>query len=43
LRAILSFEGFIYFDENLKITDANSAYCAMVGYSREEIIGRDAL
>ncbi len=34
-------EGFIFFDENIKITHVNSAYCAMVGYSREEIIGRD--
>lgn len=36
-------EGFIFFNEEMKITDANSAYCAMVGYSREEIIGRDVL
>ncbi len=36
-------EGFIFFDENMKITDANSAYCVMVGSSRDEIIGRDAL
>jgi diguanylate cyclase (GGDEF)-like protein/PAS domain S-box-containing protein len=35
-------EGFIFFNEEMKIIDANSAYCAMVGYSREEIIGRDA-
>ena len=36
-------EGFIFFDENMKIADANSAYCEMVGYSRQEILGRDVL
>jgi len=36
-------EGFIFFNEEMKITDANSAYCAMVGCTREEIIGRDPL
>ena len=32
-------EGFILMDENLKIVDANDAYCRMVGYDHTEIIG----
>jgi len=33
-------EGFILMDEDLKIIDVNDAYCNMLGYSREEIIGK---
>ena len=33
-------EGFLLMDENLKIVDLNSAYSKMVGYSREELIGK---
>jgi PAS domain S-box-containing protein len=32
-------EGFILMDENLSIIDVNDAYCRMVGYSRDELIG----
>ncbi|MCP4625519.1 MAG: SpoIIE family protein phosphatase [bacterium] len=33
-------EGFILMDEDLVIFEVNDAYCKMLGYSREEIIGR---
>jgi sigma-B regulation protein RsbU (phosphoserine phosphatase) len=33
-------EGFILMDEDLKIIDANDAYCRMVGYPRSEVIGK---
>ena len=33
-------EGFILMDEDLKITEANDAYCNMLGYSRAEILGK---
>jgi sigma-B regulation protein RsbU (phosphoserine phosphatase) len=33
-------EGFLLMDENLKISEVNDAYCNMLGYSREEIIGK---
>jgi sigma-B regulation protein RsbU (phosphoserine phosphatase) len=33
-------EGFILMDEDLKIIDVNDAYCMLLGYSREEIIGK---
>lgn len=33
-------EGFFMVDENLGIVDTNEAYCKMVGYSREELLGR---
>jgi sigma-B regulation protein RsbU (phosphoserine phosphatase) len=33
-------EGFILMDEDLKIVDVNDAYCKLLGYSREEIIGK---
>ncbi len=33
-------EGFFLMDRNFVITDVNQAFCRMVGYSREEIIGR---
>ena len=36
-------EGFILMDENLKISEVNDAYCNMLGYSREEIIGKTPL
>ena len=36
-------EGFILMDEDLKITDVNDAYCHMLGYSREEILGHTPL
>ena len=33
-------EGFILMDEELEIIDVNDAYCKMLGFSREEIIGK---
>ena len=33
-------EGFVLLDKDLKITDANEAFCRMVGYSRPQVIGR---
>jgi len=33
-------EGFILMNEDLKIVDVNDAYCKLLGYSREEIIGK---
>ncbi len=36
-------EGFILMAEDLKITDANDAYCNMLGYSRAEILGKTPL
>lgn len=33
-------EGFLLMDKNLMITDVNDAYCRMVGYSRQELIGK---
>jgi sigma-B regulation protein RsbU (phosphoserine phosphatase) len=33
-------EGFILMDEDLKIIDVNDAYCKLLGYSREEILGK---
>ena len=32
-------EGFLLMDENLQIIDVNDAYCRLLGYSREELIG----
>jgi sigma-B regulation protein RsbU (phosphoserine phosphatase) len=36
-------EGFILMDENLVIVDVNEAYCRMLGFSREEILGKTPL
>jgi sigma-B regulation protein RsbU (phosphoserine phosphatase) len=36
-------EGFLLMDETLKIMDLNNAYCRMVGYSRNELIGKSLL
>jgi len=36
-------EGFILMDQNLVIVDVNDAYCRMLGYSREEIMGKTPL
>ena len=36
-------EGFILMDENLVIVDVNEAYCRMLGYAREEILGKTPL
>ncbi|MGB5985247.1 MAG: SpoIIE family protein phosphatase, partial [Desulfobacterales bacterium] len=33
-------EGFLLMDRDLRITDMNAAYCRMLGYSREELLGR---
>jgi sigma-B regulation protein RsbU (phosphoserine phosphatase) len=33
-------EGFVLMDENLKIKEVNNAYCRMLGYSEDEIIGK---
>ncbi|MEJ2727886.1 MAG: SpoIIE family protein phosphatase [Deltaproteobacteria bacterium] len=33
-------EGFILMDEDLKIIEANNAYCKMLGFAREDIIGK---
>ncbi len=36
-------EGFLLMDENLQIVDVNDAYCKLLGYPREEIIGKTPL
>ena len=36
-------EGFILMDEDLRITAVNDAYCKLLGYSRDEIIGKTPL
>ncbi len=36
-------EGFLLMDENLQIVDVNDAYCRLLGYSREELIGKTPL
>ncbi len=36
-------EGFILMDEDLKIIDVNDAYCRLLGYAREEILGKTPL
>lgn len=36
-------EGFILLDKNFVITDVNHAFCKLVGYRREEIIGSTPL
>lgn len=36
-------EGFILMDQNLVIVDVNDAYCRMLGYAREEILGKTPL
>jgi len=36
-------EGFILMNEDLVITDANQAYCQMIGYAKNEIIGKTPL
>ncbi|MGD8297614.1 MAG: PAS domain S-box protein, partial [Desulfobacterales bacterium] len=33
-------EGFILMDENLAIVDVNDAYCRLLGYTRQELIGK---
>jgi PAS domain S-box-containing protein len=33
-------EGFLLMDRDLNITDVNEAYCRMVGYSRQALIGK---
>jgi sigma-B regulation protein RsbU (phosphoserine phosphatase) len=34
-------EGFLLMDETLKIVDLNHTYCQMVGYSRQDLIGKN--
>ena len=36
-------EGFILMDQNLVIVDVNEAYCRMLGYTSEEILGKTPL
>jgi sigma-B regulation protein RsbU (phosphoserine phosphatase) len=36
-------EGFILMDEDLVIVDVNEAYCKMLGYAREELLGKTPL
>ena len=36
-------EGFLLMDEDLKIVDVNDAYCGMLGYTREELLGKTPL
>jgi phosphoserine phosphatase RsbU/P len=33
-------EGFILMDEKLEIVDVNDAYCRLLGYTREEVLGK---
>jgi sigma-B regulation protein RsbU (phosphoserine phosphatase) len=35
-----SAEGFFLMDENMVITEVNKAWCRMLGYTREELIGK---
>jgi len=34
-------EGFILMDQNLGIVDVNDAYCQMLGFARDEILGKN--
>ena len=34
-------EGFILMDEDMLLTDVNEAYCRMVGYSKDELLGKN--
>ena len=36
-------EGFLLMDESLHIIDVNDAYCRLLGYTREELIGKTPL
>jgi len=36
-------QGFLLMDQNLKIRDVNRAYCRMLGYDREELLGKTPL
>ena len=36
-------EGFVLMDESMRIVDVNEAYCRLVGYPREEILGMTPL
>lgn len=36
-------EGFVMMDQALRITDANDAYCRLIGYRREELVGKTTL
>jgi sigma-B regulation protein RsbU (phosphoserine phosphatase) len=36
-------EGFILMDEDLGIVDVNDAYCRLLGYTREELLGKTPL
>ena len=36
-------EGFVLVDENLIITDVNDAYCSMLGFTRDELIGKSPM
>jgi phosphoserine phosphatase RsbU/P len=36
-------EGFFLMDENLMITDVNNAWCRMLGYTRDELIGKNPM
>ena len=34
-------EGFILMDEDMVLTDVNDAYCQMIGYARNELLGKN--
>jgi PAS domain S-box-containing protein len=34
-------QGFILMDEDMSLTDVNDAYCRMIGYSKDELLGQD--
>jgi sigma-B regulation protein RsbU (phosphoserine phosphatase) len=36
-------EGFVLMDEQMRIIEVNDSYCGMLGYRREEIIGKTTL
>jgi PAS domain S-box-containing protein len=36
-------EGFVLMNEDLVITDANQAYCQMIGYTKKELLGKTPL
>ena len=36
-------EGFVLLDKDLTVTDANDAFCRMIGYDRRQVVGRSSL
>ncbi|WP_430817063.1 PAS domain-containing sensor histidine kinase [Carboxylicivirga sp. RSCT41] len=34
-------DGMVFLDENLRISECNQSYCDLLGYTRDELIGKD--